>query len=143
VPVTVTTTGNPRAAVIAAYDGMWQAYTTAARTASYLPGALSHYAAGDALAVLTRSLYDNHQQGIVLRGAPSLAPQVTSMSPAGRPGTSSVRDCADDSQWTQYTTAGKPVPGASSGRHRIYATVQLFSTTWKVTNLVVEKAGTC
>ena len=51
---------------------MWHAYATAARTADYQPGALSQYAAGDALMILTRSLYDNHQHGVVLRGGPVL-----------------------------------------------------------------------
>ena len=53
---------------------------------SYQPGALSQYAAGGALMVLTRSLYDNHQHGVVLRGAPALDPKVTGMTPAGQPG---------------------------------------------------------
>jgi hypothetical protein len=140
---TVTVPGDPRVRVISAYDGMWQAYAAAARTADYQPGALSRYAAGDALAVLTRALYDNHRHGIVLRGAPSLSPRVTGMSPAANPDSSWVTDCAGDSQWLQYTTAGKPAAGAPSGRHRVRARLQLFTATWKVTYLVVGKAGSC
>jgi ketosteroid isomerase-like protein len=139
----VTTPGDPRTRVISAYDGMWHAFAAAARTADYQPEALSRYAAGDALAVLTHALYDNHQHGIVLRGAPSLSPRVIGMTPAANPDSSSVTDCADDSQWRQYTTAGKPAAGAPSGRHRIRARLQLFTTAWKVTYLVVEKAGSC
>jgi len=135
--------GDPRARILGAYTGMWHAYATAARTADYQPGALSRYAAGDALMVLTRSLYDNHRHGVVLRGAPALDPKVTGVTPAANPDSSSVTDCADDSRWRQYTTAGKPASGAPAGRHRIYARLRLFSSVWKVTSLVVEKAGTC
>jgi hypothetical protein len=132
-----------QAEILHAYTGMWRAYAAAARTASYQPGALSQYAAGGALMVLTRSLYDNHQHGVVLRGAPALDPKVTGMTPAGQPGTSSVTDCADDSRWRQYTTSGGPASGAPAGRHRIYAQLRLFGSVWKVTSLVVQRAGTC
>jgi hypothetical protein len=134
---------DPRSQILDAYTSMWQAYTAAARTADYQPGALSQYAAGDALMILTRSLYDDHQHGVVLRGAPALDPKVTGMTPAGNPGSSAVTDCADDSRWLQYTKSGQPASGAPAGRHRIYAQLRLFSAVWKVTNLVVEKAGTC
>jgi hypothetical protein len=136
-------TGDPRTQILDAYTGMWHAYAIAARTADYQTGALSQYAAGDALMILTRSLYDNHQHGVVLRGAPALHPRVAGMTPAGHPDSSSVTDCADDSRWRQYTTSGQPASGAPAGRHRIYAQLRLFSSVWKVTNLVVEKAGTC
>jgi len=123
---------------------MWRAYATAARTADYQPGALSQYAAGDALMILTRSLYENHQHGVVVRGAPALHPRVTGLTPNGNPDSSSVSDCADDSRWREYTTSGQPASGgAPAGRHRIYARLRLFGSAWKVTNLVVEKAGTC
>jgi hypothetical protein len=134
---------DPRSQILDAYTSMWQAYAVAARTADYQPGALAQYAAGDALMILTRSLYDDHQHGVVLRGTPVFDPRVTGMTPAADPDSSSVTDCADDSRWRQYTTSGKPASGAPAGRHRIYAQLQLFSSVWKVTSLVVEKAGTC
>jgi len=137
------TPGDPRTQVLDAYTGMWHAYAAAARTADYQPGALSQYAAGNALMILTRSLYDDHQHGVVLRGAPAFDPRVTSMTPAAHPDSSSVTDCADDSRWRQYTTSGKPASGAPAGRHRVYAQLRLFGPVWKVTYLVVEKAGTC
>ena len=48
---------DPRARILAAYAGMWQAFAAAARTADYQPGPLQPYAAGEALSVLTRVLY--------------------------------------------------------------------------------------
>jgi hypothetical protein len=122
---------------------MWQAYVVAARTSDYQPGSLSQYAAGNALSVLTRSLYDDSKDGVVLRGAPVLSPAVTSVTPSGDPDAAAVADCASDTGWRQYTTAGKPVAGAPAGKHRITAQLRLFSSVWKVTYLVVEKAGTC
>jgi hypothetical protein len=122
---------------------MWHAYAVAARTADYQAGALSRYAAGDALMILTRSLYEDHRHGVVLRGAPALHPRVTGMTPAVHPDSSSVTDCASDSRWRQYTTSGRAAGGAPTGRHRIYAQLRLFTSVWKVTYLVVEKAGTC
>jgi len=122
---------------------MWHAYATAARTADYQTGALAEYAAGDALMILTRSLYDDHLHGVVLRGTPVFDPRVTSMTPAASPASSWLTDCADDTRWRQYTTSGKPAGGAPAGRHRIYARLRLFGPAWKVTYLVVQKAGTC
>ena len=135
--------GDPRTQVLDAYAGMWHAYATAARTADYQTGALAEYAAGDALMILTRSLYDDHLHGVVLRGTPVFDPRVTSMTPAASPASSWLTDCADDTRWRQYTTSGKPAGGAPAGRHRIYARLRLFGPAWKVTYLVVQKAGTC
>jgi hypothetical protein len=136
--------GDPRSQILGAYTGMWHAYTAAASTADYQSAALSQYAAGDALMILTRSLYENHRHGVVVRGAPVLDPRVTGMGPARNPDSSSVTDCANDTRWREYTTSGRPASGgAPAGRHRIYAQLRLFGSAWKVTSLVVEKAGTC
>jgi hypothetical protein len=142
-PSPSTSPGSPRTQILNAYEGMWHDYTVAARTADYQASSLSQYAAGNALMVLTRSLLNDHQQGVVLRGAPVLNPQVTAMTPAADPDSSSVSDCADDSDWLQYTSSGQPASGAPAGRHRVYAQLQLFGPVWKVTSLVVEAAGSC
>jgi hypothetical protein len=39
--------------------------------------------------------------------------------------------------------SGKPTGGEPPGRQRVYAQVQPFDGTWKVTTLAVEKVGTC
>jgi hypothetical protein len=134
---------DPRARILAAYTGMWQAFAASARTGDYQPGALQPYAAGEALSVLTHALYANYQQNVILRGAPALNPQVTQMTPASSPDSARVTDCASDAHWLQYTPQNRSVGGAAAGKHRIYAWLWLFSATWKVTEVVVEKAGTC
>jgi hypothetical protein len=135
--------GDPRAQILAAYTGMWQAFAAAARTADYQPGPLEQYAEGDALTLLTHGLYVNHQHGVVIHGAPVLDPEVTSLTPPANPGKARVTDCADDTRWREYSTSGRPVPGVPTGHRHIYAWLQLFGGTWKVTWVVVEKAGTC
>lgn len=132
-----------RAQAISAYTNMWHAYAAAAVTSDFQPATVDHYAEGEALKTLLTALYENHQHGIVLRGGPILDPKVTSLNLSADPASAAVTDCADDSGWHQYTTSGKPAPGTSVGKHRIYAGMRLSGTTWKATSLVVEKAGSC
>jgi hypothetical protein len=56
--------GDAETLTLAACTGMWHACAAAARTVGYQPGALSQYAAGDALMILTRSLHDDHRPGL-------------------------------------------------------------------------------
>jgi hypothetical protein len=135
--------GDPRTAALRAYLGMWNAFVTASRTADYQSALLAHYAAGDALSVLTHGLYADYRDGIITRGQPSFRPAVTITSSGGVPVRASVTDCADSSRWLDYFKSGKPDGGPPQGRRRIEAQLQPFDGTWKVTYLVVGKEGTC
>jgi hypothetical protein len=135
--------GNPRARIVAAYTGMWQAFAASARTSDYQPGPLQPYAEGTALTLLTHALYVNHQQNVVIRGEPVLHPQVTQVTPSSSPDSARVTDCANDTHWREYSRSGGTVKGSPAGSHRIYAWLRVFNGTWKVTYVVVEKAGTC
>jgi hypothetical protein len=42
-----------------------------------------------------------------------------------------------------HGVAVQPTGGEPPGRQRVYAQVQPFDGTWKVTTLVVEQVGTC
>jgi hypothetical protein len=146
VPASVRATqspGDPHAQILAAYTGMWQAFVVSARTSDYQPGPLQPYAEGTALTLLTHALYVNHQQNVVIRGEPVLHPQVTQITPSSSPDSARLTDCANDTHWREYSRSGGPVKGSPAGSHRIYAWLRLFSGTWKVTYVVVEKAGTC
>lgn len=132
-----------KAQALGAYLGMWRAYVAASRTGDYQSAALARYAAGDALSVLAHGLYDSSRRSIVTRGQPSFRPQATVTYRAGVPVSAHVSDCASDSRWRSYYRSGKPVPGGPGGRRRITARLVLFYGTWKVTCLVVGKAGTC
>ena len=142
-PASTAATGDQRELARQAYLGMWQAFVAASRTADYQSASLAHYAAGDALSLLTRGLYQNHRNGIVTRGRPSFHPDVTIASSNGAAFQATVVDCADSSHWVDYYKSGKPAPGEAQGRQRIHARLRPFDGEWKVTYLVVEKVGTC
>jgi hypothetical protein len=135
--------GDPRADARQAYLGMWRAFVAASRTADYQYPSLDHYAAGAALALLTRGLYQNSRDGIVTRGQPAFRPAVAMARTSQGTAEAKVTDCLDDSRTGTYCKSGKPAAGQPPGRHLVYAWLQPFDGTWKVTELVVEKAGTC
>jgi hypothetical protein len=124
-----------------AYLGMWQAFTAASRTADYQYPSLDRYAAGAALTLLTRGLYQNYREGIVTRGTPLHNVAVTMAKTSLGTPEAKVTDCSDTTGSGTYYKSGKPAAGGSPGRQAIYAQVQPFDGTWKVTFLVVEKAG--
>jgi hypothetical protein len=142
-PTSTAATGDPQALARQAYLGMWQAFTTASRTADYQYPSLDRYAAGAALTLLTRGLYQNYREGIVTRGTPSHSVAVTMAKTSLGTPEAKVTDCSDTSGSGTYYKSGKPAAGGSPGRQAIYAQVQPFDGTWKVTSLVVEKAGSC
>jgi hypothetical protein len=126
-----------------AYLGMWQAFFTAGQTADYQYQSLDHYAAGAALELLVRGLYQDYTDGIVTRGQPSHDVTVTMTKTSEGTPEAEVADCSDSSGTGTYYKSGKPAPGEASGRQLINASMQPFDGTWKATTLVVKKAGTC
>ena len=142
-PASTAATGNPQVLARQAYLGMWQAFTAASRTADYQSLSLAHYAAGAALELLIHGLYQNYRQGIVTRGTPSHSVAVTMTKTSLGTPEAKVTDCSDTSGSGTYYKSGKPAAGGPPGRQAIYAQAQPFDGTWKVTYLVVEKAGSC
>ena len=142
-PASTAATGDPQVLARQAYLGMWQAFFTASRTADYQSPSLDRYAAGSALELLIRGLYQYHQEGIVTRGTPSHKVAVTMTKTSLGTPEAKVTDCSDSAGSGTYYKSGKPAAGESPGRQAIYAQVQPFDGTWKVTYLVVEKAGSC
>jgi hypothetical protein len=142
-PASTAAAGDPQVLARQAYLGMWQAFFTASRTADYQYPSLDHYAAGAALELLIRGLYQNYRAGIVTRGQPAFNPVVTMAKTSAGTAEAKVTDCLDDSRAASFYKSGKPAGGEPPGRQRVYAQVQPFDGTWKVTTLVVEKVGTC
>lgn len=102
--------GDPLALARQAYLGMWQAFLVASRTADYQSTALSHYAAGAALTLLTRGLYQNYKEGLVTRGEPAYDPVVSMVAtPAGEP-------CCRRSPLRSSTESGVSQLPAHNGR---------------------------
>ena len=146
-PPTATSAGDPRVLARQAYLDMWQAFVVASQTADYQSPALARYAAGDALSLLTHSLYTNYEDGIVTRGEPSFSPSVTITAASGGIQQAGVTDCVNPSTSANYTKSGKLISGQPHGSRKVIARLQQFSLTgnpdWKVTYLNVGLAGTC
>ena len=142
-PTSAAATGDPQMLARQAYLGMWQAFTAASRTADYQSPSLDRYAAGSALELLIHGLYQNYREGIVTQGTPSHSVAVTMAKTSLGTPEAKVTDCSDTSGSGTYYRSGKPAAGGAPGRQAIYAQAQPFDGTWKVTYLVVEKAGSC
>ena len=142
-PASTAATGNPPVLARQAYLGMWQAFVTASRTADCRSPSLDHYVAGSALELLVHGFYQYHQEGIVTRGTPSRDVAVTMAKTSLGTPEAKVTDCSDSAGSGTYYKSGQPAAGGATGRQAIYAQVQPFDGTWKVTYLVVEKAGSC
>lgn len=128
-----------------AYLGMWQAMARAGETSNWQEPELAHYATGNALTTITRSLYADHFNGVVSRGAPVDHPVVSSVEPAGNLSTARITDCADSTHWLQYHAGtNQLVDGTPGGRRSIVAKVQKQPDgSWKVTEFAVEGLGSC
>lgn len=129
---------------VAAYVGLWQAMAKASHTSNWKSPDLARYASGLALQVASGSLYADHYNGLVSRGAPVLHPKVTSVSPPEAPTTVMVFDCADSTNWLQYRTNGTLVDDEPGGRRAVTSEVRLHQDgSWKVTRFAVEALGSC
>ena len=134
-----------RQQAIAAYQGMWRDFADAATTSDWRSPTLAHHATGDALLVLSRTMYADHYNGLVSRGLPVTNPRVASVEPAEAPTTVMISDCGDDSHWLKYRADnGQLADDTPGGRRAITAEVKLARDgTWKVTRFAVEAVGTC
>lgn len=129
----------------AAYLGMWQAMASAATTSDWRSPDLSKYATGDALQVITKSLYTDSRNGLVTKGAPKNSPSVSSVAPEARPTTVLIADCGDSTDWLKYRADnGQLADDTPGGRRAITAEVSKQSDgTWKVTRFAVQGVGSC
>jgi hypothetical protein len=147
----VTTSASPASAAqaaaeaaLAAYTGMWQEMQAAAITADWKDPRLARYASGQALSTLVTGLHHARDKGIVIKGAILTHPRVVSATPAASRDRVLVSDCVDDSQWLNYVAAtGKLQNNVPGGHHLTQAAVTGRSGQWRVSQLVVQGAGTC
>lgn len=141
-------TARPRTVetqAIQAYLGMWSDFTTAGHTSDWQSSLLSQHATAYALQVLEKSLYIDHNKGVVTKGAPVLHPKVKSVSPVTNPTVVLISDCGDSGHWLKYSAkTGKLIPGSPGGRQAITAEVRKQpDRSWKVDQFAVEGTGTC
>jgi hypothetical protein len=129
---------------VAAYLGMWKSYAQASHTADWKAPYLSRYASGEALQVLTGSLYADRLNGVVAKGEPVNNPRVTSASPEAVPTTVMVSDCSDSRNWLRYRTDGSLLDSTPGGMRRIAAEVKKRTDgLWRVTRFGVGELGSC
>ncbi|MCA1835838.1 MAG: hypothetical protein LC721_05750 [Actinobacteria bacterium] len=124
---------------------MWRDFADTATTSDWRSPKLAQNATGDALLVLSRTMYADHYNGLVSRGQPVNNPRVSSVEPAEAPTTVMISDCGDDSHWLKYRADnGQLADDTPGGRRAITAEVKLARDgTWKVTRFAVEAVGTC
>lgn len=133
-----------RQQALGAYSGMWRAMADAAVTSDWQSPELAQYATGDALGVISRSLYTDHLNGVVTRGEPKINPQVSSIDPPGDPTTVMISDCGDSTNWLKYKQDGQPLNDSPGGRRSIIAEVKKQQDgSWKGTRFAVEGVGSC
>jgi hypothetical protein len=128
-----------------AYLGMWDDFVAAAATSDWRSPKLGQYATGVALSTLSRGLYADHYNGLVSRGAPTHAAEVSSVDPPANPTTAVIADCSDSTNALKYRADnGQPANDGPGGRRSIHATVQKQSDgSWKVSDFGVQGIGTC
>jgi hypothetical protein len=123
---------------------MWSDFTTAGHTSDWQSPLLSQHATAYALQVLEKSLYTDHQNGVITKGAPVDRPRVKSVSPATDPTVVLISDCGDSSQTRKYVEKTDQPTGSPGGRQAITAEVRKQPDgSWKVDQFAVEGVGTC
>ncbi|MFJ6901516.1 hypothetical protein [Streptomyces hokutonensis] len=128
----------------AAYVGMWHDMAVAGRTSDWNSPTLAQFATGDALSVISRSLYADHLNGLVTKGEPKNFPRVTSAKPATSPLTVMISDCGDSTHWLKYRKDNGQLADEGGGRRAITAEVKKQAPgSWKVTRFAVEGLGSC
>lgn len=147
-PTTAAVVDSPLAVVgqdaLAAYEGMWQAFSVASETADWQSPNLARFASGLALSQLVENLQANEVRGIETRGTFVTSPRVTSAEPPGNPDVVRLLDCGDDSGTMRVRAEdGTPIEGSTGGRHRIDAEVRLVDGLWTVVDFRLRETGSC
>ena len=130
---------------IETYLGMWREMASAGETSNWQSPALASFATGDALSVITRSLYTDNLNGVVTRGRPSNAPRVSTVDLSVSPATVLVTDCGDSTNSLKYLKGSDQLLNDSpGGRRSITAEVkQQADGSWRVTRFAVGGLGSC
>jgi len=93
---------------LAAYQGMWRAYSEAGRVGDPASAELRRYASGDALRALVSALEANKRQGLVSTGEIKTDPHVTKLVPTASPTRADIQDCLDTTTATRVKANGAP-----------------------------------
>jgi len=128
----------------AAYVGMWRDMVAAARTSDWKSPVLARYATGEALSVISRSVYTDYRNGLITKGVPKNSPRVIAVTPETDPSTVMISDCGDSTHWLKYRKeTGELADDEPGGRQAITAEVKRYAGGWKVSRFAVEAVGSC
>jgi hypothetical protein len=138
-----TTTSAPTdpttTAVLQAYRAASNAFVHALATANPNDPALAATMVDPELVSIRANLVGDRQKGIVGRGAVTLHPKLTSLSPT----TATVVDCIYSASELVYQATGKPVPPVTPPENDgVNATLVLTGGTWKLSEQTVTE-GKC
>ena len=131
-------------AALAAYRGFRQAEVRAAAKADPKGSGLERYAIDKALDGVYSVLLFYRQQGIVVRGEPTLSPTVSSVT-LGTPPRAVISDCFDTSKWEAvYKATGKSAVAPGQARRTVVtATVEVYRGQWMVRTVTNQRDRTC
>jgi hypothetical protein len=79
----------------------------------------------------------------VTKGQPVLDPRVTSLTPSVDPTHATLADCFDDTHWVEYKVSGGLANNAPGGLRATTAELVMKDGVWKVTQITIDKTGTC
>ena len=131
-------------AALAAYRGFRQAEVRAEAKADPKGSGLERYAFDKALDGVYSAVLYFRQQGIVVRGAPTLHPTVTSVT-LGAPSRALITDCFDTSKWEAvYKATGKSAVAPGQARRTVVtAGVEVYRGQWMVRTVTNQRDRTC
>jgi hypothetical protein len=147
-PVVSATSASPtnatRAAVLAAYTGMWDDYEKDLLTANWQNPTPVNHARGDALMTLENSLALDGHNGLIGKGPVVLHPTVKSLTPNDRPTTAEIIDCVDMSHALLYVAkTGALEDTTPGGRHPVNAKLVFEGGVWMVSALDSGQVNSC
>jgi hypothetical protein len=150
-PAVTTTSAQASAAIaraLTAYRAAfadWAAVTAVADKADYQNPRLADHMSGQALETVTQSVYVNtNVDQAITKGAPVLHPSFGEVVPANDPTQVVVNDCVDTSDWLLWTSDGTRLYNNVPGGHRKTQSLVVYADgAWKVSQLYMQKVGTC
>jgi hypothetical protein len=122
----------------------WVAVESVPGKMDYHDARLDDHLSGQALDMVVKAVYVNtNVDGGVTKGAPVLNPTIGELVPANAPTQVVINDCVQTDSWLVYTTDGHLYNDVPGGRQKTQALVAYSAGAWKVSQLYIQKVGTC
>jgi hypothetical protein len=134
---TTSTTVAVEADVLAAYQGFWEAYLTAADPMDPAHPDLERYATGASLDRVRESFADHFARGEVIRGSVDLAPEVEQLDDVS----ATIRDCYLDQTHVFNSATGEQIDEPGEATFEVVAMLVLDAGSWKVSTLDMVADG--